>query len=113
MPATAVKSRWVDGNLVFYDAAGLVVAHWGASAAGAILTKRIRTAIAAVNAGATLLAAIPGFKYRLVDAIMIAVGGAVITVTTIDILGTQAAGSVKLGAFAQASLTQSTVLRIG
>ncbi len=43
----------------------------------------------------------------------IAIGGAAGTVTTVDILGTPATSSVKLVAFAQASLTQSTVLTAG
>lgn len=76
------------------------------------ITKRFRVAIADINAGLTLLAAVPGIAYRLVDAFAIAVGGAVATVTTVDLLGTQTA-SVKLVAFAQAGLTQSTLLRAG
>lgn len=113
MPVTRLKTRWVDGNLVYYDADGAVYAHMGASSAANVLTKRVRTAIAAVNAGAELLAAIAGFKYRLIDAAMIAIGGNVGAVTTIDVLATQAAGSVKLGAWAQAALTRSTVIRAG
>lgn len=73
---------------------------------------RRRCTIAEVNAGVTLLAAIPGYKYRMVDCIAIAIGGAVGTLTTVDVLGTQSSG-VKLVAYAQASLTRSTVLRPG
>jgi hypothetical protein len=79
--------------------------------------KRQRFTIAEINAGVTLLSAIPAtagpWKYRLVDAMAIAIGGAAAAVTTVDILATQSAGSVKLVAFAQASLTQSAVLRAG
>lgn len=78
-----------------------------------VLHVRTAFTIAQVNAGATLLAASPGQKYRMVDVIAIAVGGAAAAVTTVDILGTQGTSSVKLAAFAQASLTQSTVLRPG
>lgn len=77
------------------------------------VSVRFRNTIAVVNAGATLFAAIPNYAYRLIDVIMIAVGGAVGAVTTIDILGTQSAASVKLAAFAQAQLAQSTVLKPG
>ena len=77
------------------------------------ITKRFRVTIAQINAGYTIVAALPGLAYRLVDAFAIAVGGAVATVTTVDILATQAASSVKLVAFAQASLTQSALLRAG
>jgi hypothetical protein len=47
------------------------------------------------------------------DVIGISVGGAASAVTTVDVLATQSTSSVKLAAFAQASLTQSTVLRPG
>lgn len=75
-------------------------------------TQRFRATIAEVNAGLTLLPALVGFKYRITDVIAISVGGAAAAVTTVDIIGTQTT-AVKLAAFAQASLTQSTVLRPG
>jgi hypothetical protein len=78
-----------------------------------VLHQRSALTIAQVNAGATLLAAAPGLKYRLVEASAIAVGGAAGAVTTVDILGTQGASSVKLVAFAQASLTQNAQLKSG
>ena len=74
---------------------------------------RTRVTTANVNAGATLLAAIPGYKYRLHDAAMIAIGGGAATATTVDILATQSASSVKLVANAVAGLTQNTLLRAG
>ena len=55
---------------------------------GMALTKRQRFTIAEVNAGATILAAVPGMAYRLVDCIASAVGGAASAVTTVDIIGT-------------------------
>lgn len=73
---------------------------------------RTRFTVAQVNAGATLLAALPGYKYRMVAGRAISVGGAAGAVTTVDILATLAS-SRKLVAFAQASLTQSTLLRDG
>lgn len=78
----------------------------------AVRSLRTRVTTANVNAGATLLAAIAGYKYRLVDAMAIAIGGAAGAVTTVDILATRSSG-IKLVAFAQAALTQSTVLRAG
>ena len=74
---------------------------------------RTRFTIAQVNAGATLLAAISGYKYRMVSCKAISVGGAAGAVTTVDVLGTQSTSSVKLVAYAQASLTQSAVLTAG
>ena len=77
------------------------------------LNQRIRSTIAEINAGKTLLPAIAGLKYRLIDATAIAYGGGTCgTVTTVDILATQSSG-VKLVALAQASLVQSAVLRAG
>ena len=77
------------------------------------ITVRSRFTIAQVNAGATIVTATAGMAYRLVDAFAIAVGGAAGSVTTVDILATQAAASVKLVAFGQSSLTQNTLLRAG
>lgn len=80
---------------------------------GTVLQFRRRCTIAEINAGVTILNAIPGFKYRLVDAAMIAIGGAVGATTTVDLLATQAAASVKLVAAAIAGLTQNTRLNAG
>lgn len=78
-----------------------------------LFSVRIRSTIAEVNAGKTLLPAIPGFRYRVSNIRMIAIGGAAAAVTTVDVLGTQSAASVKLFAGAQASLLQSVVLTAG
>lgn len=95
------------------DATASIRLH-GMSLAGRLLTVRKRFAIATINAGATnLVPAVPGLKARMVAASAIAVGGAAGAVTTVDILATQAAGSVKLVAFAQASLLQSAKLTDG
>lgn len=83
------------------------------SRASAVQNIRTRFTIAQVNAGATLLAAKTGYAYRMVGCTAISVGGAAGAVTTVDVLGTQSASGVKLVAYAQASLTQSAVLRDG
>lgn len=80
---------------------------------GRVLTFRKRIPIATINAGATLLPALVGAKYRLLDSYAIAIGGAVTSNTTVDIKGTQASSVVKLVAYTQASLTQSTMVRAG
>ncbi|MGE0460905.1 MAG: hypothetical protein AB7Q16_06010 [Vicinamibacterales bacterium] len=108
MPAAKVRSKWqADGSLAFSEsgAARLILP-------GTVYNIRTRFTIAQVNAGATLLAALAGFKYRMVAARAIAVGGAVGATTTVDILATLSS-SRKLVAFAQASLTQSAVLKDG
>lgn len=77
-----------------------------------VLNVRKRFTIAEVNAGATLVAAVTGKSIRMVNCKAIAVGGAAAAVTTVDVLGTVST-SRKLVAFAQANLTQSTVLTAG
>ena len=77
-----------------------------------VLSTRKRFTIAEVNAGATLVAAVTGKKIRMVNCKAIAVGGAAGAVTTVDVLATLSTGR-KLVAFAQANLTQSTVLTAG
>src|SRR5262245_64103627 len=78
-----------------------------------IRVLRQRVTLAQVNAGLVLLPAIAGRKYRLLDARCIAIGGAAAAGTTVDITGVQSSSTVKLVSFAQASLTQSTVLYPG
>lgn len=92
--------------------AQLRAAHAGAGA-GMKFTLRQRVALADINAGLTLLAAKAGVAYRINDMSMIAIGGAAAGATTIDILATQSAASVKLLAAAVAGLTQNTLLRAG
>lgn len=79
----------------------------------AVRQLRTRVTIAQVNAGATLLPAISGKKYRMCDVALIAIGGNAGAVTTVDILGTQSASGVKLLAAAQANLTSGALLRAG
>lgn len=81
---------------------------------GSVISIRKRYTVAEINAGATHLPA-PGvgFKYRVMDMAMIAVGGAATGATDVRILGTRAAGSVALLVAAVAGLTQSTFLRAG
>lgn len=85
----------------------------GCAPTGDTFTIRKRFTVAQVNAGATILPALVGRKYRMIGAKGIAIGGAAGAVTTVDILATAAAAGRKLVALAQASLTQSTVLRDG
>jgi len=76
---------------------------------GIVYNVRVRNTIEEINAGKTLLSAVDGKKYRILNVKAIAYGGAVGATTTVDILGTQTS-EVKLVTFAQADLTQSTVL---
>lgn len=101
----ALMKNWVTRN-IFYSFTDVNV--------GVGLCIRKRFTIAEINAGAELLPALDSsFKYRMVDAAMIAIGGAVGATTTVDILATAAAASRKLLAVAIAALTQSAVVRAG
>jgi len=75
-----------------------------------VLSHRHRVTVAEINAGHEILPAITGLSYRVIDCVAIAYGGAVGTTATVDLLGTQSAGGVKIAAYAQASLIQSAVL---
>jgi hypothetical protein len=73
---------------------------------------RRRCTIAEVNAGVTILAAVAGYAYRMIDAYIIAYGGNVGGATGIDLTATLST-SRKLVAFKTAGMTQSTMLRAG
>jgi len=74
---------------------------------------RVRATIAQVNAGLELLPALAGYAYRMVDMVLIAVGGAAATATSVDLNATRAAGAIKLLVVAVAALTQSAVVHAG
>jgi hypothetical protein len=81
--------------------------------AGSAKVLRTRVTTAQVNAGHTLLSAVAGYKYRLQDMAMIAIGGNAATADGVLIRGTQSASVVKLMDGKVAGLTQNTLLRAG
>lgn len=116
----SIKSRYVGAALVFYSpTTGAELFRidptitGGYVIPGDVHNLRTRFTLSQINAGAAFLPAVPGFKYRLVEAQAIAYGGALAAGTTLDLLGTQAGSSVKLVAFGQAALTQSAVVKSG
>lgn len=111
------SARVLQGQAVAGDRA-LVYVERGVAGTNTIAISRPaflrrRVTAAEVNAGLNLLAAIPGFRYRLNDVSLISIGGNAGGATTVDIRGTQAASSVNLLAAAVAGLTQNTLLRAG
>jgi len=74
---------------------------------------RVRQTIAVVNAGFTLLTALPGVRWRLTDWAMIAIGGNVTSATSVNIIGTSGGSAVQLAVTAIAALTRSAVVRAG
>lgn len=89
----------------------LVVEDGGLVVGGAVLKKRFRVTTAEVNAGHTLLPALPGLKYSLVDVTLTAIGGNAATATSVDINATQGESAAKLIAAAVAALTEDTVVK--
>lgn len=75
-----------------------------------IMGKRVRATLAQINAGLTLLPATPGMAYRIVAFTMVAVGGAAGGATSVDIIATRAAASVRPFVVAVAALTQSAIV---
>lgn len=96
----------MDSGSVFAPASGTRITG------GIVQYIRTRFTIAQVNAGATLLAAVTGYKYKMVQCSAISIGGAASAVTTVDVIGTQST-AVILVAFGQAALTENTELRAG
>jgi len=80
---------------------------------GVVQHLRTRVTTAQVNAGHTLLAAVAGRSYRLVDCSMIAIGGAAATATAVRLNGTQSASVVQLVSNTVGALTQNTRVLAG
>lgn len=87
--------------------------YWVEVGVGMVRNIRQRNTIAEVNAGATLIPAVPGLKARLVDMAMIAIGGAVGAATAVVINGVQSTSTVALASVAIAALTQNTIVYPG
>jgi len=75
----------------------------------AVLNTRQRFTAAQVNAGATVLAAVGGYAYRVISAKLVAIGGAAAGATAVVLLGTRS-GAVTLMSVAVAGLTQSALV---
>jgi hypothetical protein len=100
----SLLKNWI-ANDIFYSVNDVNI--------GVPITKRFHIAIADWNAGIQLLPALTSFGYRMINAKMIAIGGAAGAATTLDIVGTLSGSTRKLLAVAIAALTQSAVVRDG
>lgn len=96
------KSRTISGST------GPVFVEFGVAK-----VQRTRVTLAQINAGITLLPALPGVKWRLVDATVIAIGGAAAGAVSLNIIGTRSAAAVQLLVAAIAALTRSALARLG
>lgn len=74
---------------------------------------RTRFTLAQLNAGQTLLPALPGVKWQMLWAQFIAVGGNATAATSVNIAGTQAGSAVQLWVVTIAALTRSAVVQAG
>lgn len=100
-----------SGGTVNVASGGVANFASGSIPVGVLLNKRTRATAAEVNAGLELLPALSGYKYRLVDVTMIAIGGNAATATSVDIVTTQSASSVRPIVAAVAALTRSAVVK--
>lgn len=80
---------------------------------GVVQTARTRVSLAQLNAGLNLLPALPGVRWRMINAMLLAVGGAAAVGTSVNIIGTVAAAAVQLWVVTIAALTRSTPIYTG
>jgi hypothetical protein len=100
-----------SGGTLSVASGGIANFASGSIPMGVVLNLRTRATAAQVNAGLELLPALAGYKYRLVDVTMIAIGGNAATATSVDIITTQAASAVRPIVAAVAALTRSAVVK--
>ena len=105
------KKVVASGGEIEIQSGGLFDAQSGSIITGLVLNLRTRATAAQVNAGLALLPALAGYKYRIVDFTMIAIGGSAATATSVDIVTTQAASAARPFVVAVAALTQSAVVK--
>lgn len=80
---------------------------------GGLRSVRVRGSAAEINGagGKTILAAKAGYKYRIVDVTLIAIGGNASGATSVDIVTTQGASAARPIVAAVAALTRSAVVK--
>ncbi len=102
-----------QANLDALTGAGETALHSHAVPATVVQNKRQRVAIGDINTGATILPAIEGKAYRIIDIALVAYGGnlaATAEATGVAVSGTQSAAGAALFTVPVASLTQSTLI---
>jgi len=115
-----LKSKYNKDTKVleFFDSSGTKVyaidpATQTVFGGGIVNYVKKRFTAAEVNAGATILAAKPGWKYRMVDCSMAAEGGNAATATSVEVSGTQSASGVDLISNTVGILTDDALARMG
>ncbi len=108
-------AKWVGNDLVWYTASGTEIFRVAGGSLGFLhqpaieRTLRIRVPVATVNAGGTILAAVAGYKYRVTDYTIVAIGGNASGATAVVLQAVQASSTVSLFSTTVAALTQSAV----
>lgn len=107
------KQIVASGGEVEVQSGGILDVQSGAIPVGLALNVRARATAAQINGagGYTILQALAGYKYRIVDMTMIAIGGAAQTATSVDIVTTQGGSAARPFVVAVAALTQSAVVK--
>lgn len=99
------------GGKLVVSSGGKLDAQSGSIVTGLELSLRTRASAAQVNAGLVLLPALLGYKYRITDVTLIAIGGNAATATSVDIVTTQGGSSARPVVAAVAALTRSAVVK--
>ena len=100
-----------NGDRQVIASGGMLDAQSGSIVTGFALNLRIRATTAEINAGLLLLPALAGYKYRITDLTLIAIGGAAATATSVDIVTTRGGSAARPFVAAVAALTRSTVVK--
>jgi hypothetical protein len=100
-----------SGGETVVESGGKLTVASGAIATGVVLNLRTRATTAEVNAGLVLLPAVAGYKYRITDLTLIAIGGNAATATSVDIVTTQGGSAARPFIAAVAALSRSTVVK--
>lgn len=99
------------GDRLVVASGGVLKCASGSITVGVALNLRTRATTAEVNAGLELLPALSGYKYRIVDVTLIAIGGNAATATSVDLLATSGGSAVRPIVAAVAALTRSAVVK--
>lgn len=106
-----LKKIVASGGTLQVNSGGKLDTQSGSIVTGLSLNKRVRATAAQVNAGLEILPALSGYKYRLTDVTMIAIGGNAATATSVDLVSTQGGSAVRPIVALVAALTRSAVVK--
>ena len=111
MSTANTKTYRKQGGDIVVGSGGIFTCESGSIPVGVVLCKRQRCLDSEINAvaGVVILPAIPLHTYRMVSAKMIAYGGAITQLTSVDLMGDDGSAAI-LVSYLQAQATENTVL---